>query len=72
MSNDDLKKVNNRDQLERNYKNNNSKIKKASIIVASTAATLGSMIALKNNGKAIIDAGKTIVHNRRYKQLKLW
>lgn len=72
MSNDDLRKVNNRDSLERNYKNNNSRIKKASIIVGATAATLGSVVAIKNNSKTIIDAGKTIVHNRRYKQLKLW
>ena len=47
-------------------------IARGAAIVATTAATLGGIVAIKNNGKDLINAGKAIVHSRRYKQLKLW
>lgn len=40
--------------------------------MATTAATLGGIVAIKNNGKDLINAGKAIIRSRRYKQLKLW
>ena len=46
MSNDDLRKVNNRDSLERTYKNNNSKVGKTIAIVGTTAGVIGSLNAI--------------------------
>lgn len=60
MSNEDLRKVNNRDQLERTYRNNNSKIAKGAAIVGMTAGTVGSISAIMKNGPHIIKTGKKL------------
>lgn len=62
MSNAELRKLNERQNLERNYKSlNPGAIKKGATIVAATAATLGTIVSLKNNGKQVIDMGKSAV-----------
>ncbi len=73
LSNAELKKINERRRLESEYvRLNPNTLRKGATIVATTAATLGGIVAIKNNGKDLINAGKAIVHNMRYKQLKLW
>lgn len=73
LSNAELKKINERRRLESEYvRLHPNTLKKGATIVAATAATLGGIVAIKNNGKDLINAGKAIVHSRRYKQLKLW
>lgn len=73
LSNAELKKINERRRLESEYvRLNPNTLRKGATIVATTAATLGGIVAIKNNSKDLINAGKAIVHNMRYKQLKLW
>lgn len=73
LSNAELKKINERRRLESEYvRLHPNTLKKGATIVATTAATLGGIVAIKNNGKDLINAGKAIVRSRRYKQLKLW
>lgn len=60
MSNDDLRKVNNRDSLERTYKKNNSKITKIMAIVGATAGTVGSVSAIMKNTPEIMSTGKRV------------
>lgn len=73
LSNAELKKINERRRLESEYvRLHPNTIKKGATIVATTAATLGGIVAIKNNGKDLIKSGKAIVLSRRYKQLKLW
>lgn len=73
LSNAELKKINERRRLESEYvRLHPNTLKKGAAIVATTAATLGGIVAIKNNGKDLINAGKAIVRSRRYKQLKLW
>ena len=62
MSNAELKKLNERRNLERNYQQlNPNTIKKGIAIAGTTAAALGTMAALYNNGNQIISIGKKIV-----------
>lgn len=73
LSNAELKKINERRRLESEYvRLHPNTLKKGATIVATTAAALGGIVAIKNNGKDLINAGKAIVRSRRYKQLKLW
>lgn len=73
LSNAELKKINERRRLESEYvRLHPNTIKKGVTIVAATAATLGGIVAIKNNGKDLINTGKAIVHSRRYRQLKIW
>lgn len=73
LSNAELKKINERRRLESEYvRLNPNTLRKSATIVATTAATLGGIVAIKNNGKDLINAGKAIVHNMHYKRLKLW
>jgi len=58
MSNDELKTLNKRRQLETDYKRLNKK--KIATIVGSTALALGTYASLRNNGKTIIDDGKGV------------
>ena len=73
MSNAELRKLNDRQNLERNYKlANPNVIKRGAVLAATTAATMGTVIALRNNGKQILDIGKSIAYNAKYKQMKLF
>ena len=73
LSNAELKKINERRRLESEYvRLHPNTLKKGAMIVAATAATLGGIVAIKNNSKDLINSGKAIIRNRRYKQLKLW
>lgn len=73
MSNAELRKLNERQNLERNHRQlNPNAIKRGLSIVGATAGAMGTVIALKNNGQQIIDIGKTIAHNSKYKQMKLF
>lgn len=62
MSNAELKKLNERMNLERNYKQNNPGALKTGMAVAgATAAALGTVVALYSNGHKIIKIGESIV-----------
>ena len=62
MSTDDLRKVNNRDSLERTYKNNNSKVGKTIAIVGTTAGVIGSLNAILKNSPRVVANGKKAVN----------
>ena len=62
MSNDDLRKVNNRDSLERTYKNNNSKVGRTIAIVGTTAGVIGSLNAILKNSPRVVANGKKAVN----------
>ena len=73
MSNEELRKLNDRRNLERNYRSlNPSVVKKGVAIVAATAATMGSIVAVRNNGKQLLEMGRSIVNSTKYKQLRLF
>lgn len=73
MSNAELRKLNERKNLERNYKQLNPNIiKKGATAVAVTAGTMGSILLLKNNSKQLIDIGKSIAYSAKYRQMKLF
>ena len=62
MSNAELKKLNERRNLERNYHQlNPNAVKRGIAVAATTAAALGTMTALYNNGNQLINIGKKIV-----------
>lgn len=62
MSNAELRKLNERQQLEQTHKNlNPSKVKKAIAIASTSAAVLGTMMQLYSNGDKTIKLGKSIV-----------
>ena len=68
MSNAELKKLNERRNLERNYQQlNPNAIKKGIAIAGTTAAALGTMAALYNNGNQIINIGKKVVEGMNKK-----
>lgn len=61
MSNAELRKVNERIQLERQYGNlNPSHIKKGMAIASSAAAIMGTVVTVANNAGKMIDLGKKI------------
>ena len=61
MSNAELRKLTERQQLERNYSNlNPNLIKKGIVAVAAIAGALGTIVSIKNNGAALINTGKKI------------
>ena len=68
MSNAELRKLNERQNLEYQYKRQNSKIKKAAAIVGATAATLGAINAIKNTTPQLISSGKSVVQNMKYQK----
>ena len=73
MSNADLQKLNKRQELERKHKQlNPNAIKKGMNIAVVTAAGMGTILAVKNNGKQIIDAGRNVVNSFKYKQMRLF
>ena len=62
MSNAELRKLNERQNLEKNHKSlNPSVISKGAKIAAATAATLGTIVALESSGKHVISSGKKAV-----------
>ena len=59
MSNTELRKLNERQNLERNYKQaNKSRIAKGMAFITSAAATTGTILTLYNNSGKLIDIGK--------------
>ena len=62
MSNAELRKLNERQNLERQYKSlNQNTIQKGLKIAGATAATLGTVVGLYENGHKIIKIGKNVV-----------
>ena len=62
MSNSELRRVNERQNLERNYKMANPNvIKKGVVALGAVAATLGTITAIQKNGGKIVKSGKKIV-----------
>lgn len=69
MSNKELKTVNERRNLEQNYRNlNPNAIKKGIAIAGTTVAALGTVAALYKHGKTIVAGGKKVLE--RYKKVK--
>lgn len=61
MSNAELQRVNNRTQLEQNYKRlHPSSVKKGIAIVAASAATMNTLLNLYNNSDKIVKAGSRV------------
>lgn len=61
MSNAELRKLTERQQLERNYSQlNPSHIKKGMAIAGGVAAGLGTVVGIYTNGSKLIDIGKKI------------
>lgn len=61
MSNNELMKLNNRKQLERNYKQlNPNALKKGLAVAGATVAAIGTISALSKSGRQIIRTGKII------------
>lgn len=61
MSNAEIRKLNDRTQLEQNYKRlHPSTVKKGMAIVGATAAAMGTAMSLYNNGSAVIKTGKSV------------
>ena len=59
MSNAELRKLNERQNLERNYRQlNKSHIAKGMAFITSAAATTGTVLALYNNSGKLINIGK--------------
>lgn len=62
MSNAELRKLNERRNLERNYRQlNPNTVAKGVAVVGATAALLGSLNGIKKNGKSLIKSGKIVV-----------
>ena len=62
MTNDELKKANERLRLEQENKRlNPSSIKKGLIFAGATAAALGTYAGIRNNGRLLISDGKNFV-----------
>ena len=71
MSNDEIKTLNKRKQLENDYKRlNKGQIAKGMAIVGSTAAFTASVITLKNNAPQLIKSGKNAVDALKNLKLK--
>ena len=61
LSNQELKTLNERTRLEKEYKSlNPSKIKKGMAIAGTVAAAMGTAVTLYNNGSKIVSIGKDI------------
>ena len=71
MSNDEIKTLNKRKQLETDYKRlNKGQIAKGMAIVGSTAAFTASVITIKNNAPQLIKSGKNAVDALKNLKLK--
>ena len=63
LTNAELKKLNERQNLERNYKSlNPNAVSKGAKAVAASAAALGTIVALRKNGKQVLAMGKSAVN----------
>lgn len=61
MSNAEIQKINNRTQLEQNYKRlHPSSVKKGIAVVAASAATMNTLLNLYNNSDKIVKAGSKV------------
>lgn len=61
MTNAELNKLNNRMNLERNYRQlNPNAVKKGLVIAGTVAGALGTVIALHTNSKNVINIGKEV------------
>ena len=64
MSNAELRKLTERQQLERNYSSlNPSAIQKGLVAAAAVAGALGTIASLQKNGKKVLDMGHKAVKN---------
>ena len=71
MSNDEIKTLNKRKQLENDYKRlNKGQIAKGMAIVGSTAAFTASVITIKNNTPQLIKSGKNAVDSLKKFKLR--
>lgn len=71
MSNDEIKTLNKRKELENNYKRlNKGQIVKGMAIVGSTAAFTASLITIKNNTPQLIKSGKNAVDSLKKFKLR--
>ena len=70
MSNEEIRTLNKRKQLESDYKRlNRGKIAKGMAIVGSTAAFTASVITIKNNAPQLIEAGRVAYNTIKKKIL---
>ena len=61
LTNAELRKLNERIQLEQTYSRlNPSKVKKGLAFVGATVGTMGTVLSLYNNSNQLISAGKTV------------
>ena len=59
----ELRKINERKNLERNYRSlNPNAIKRGMAAVGTIAAGMGTIVAIQKNGKKIVTIGKNIVN----------
>ena len=73
MSNAELKRYNERLNLEQNYSRlNRSKVKNGIAVVAAISAGLGTVGALYDNGAKLVKLGKMVVHSKPVKAAVDW
>lgn len=66
LSNKELQEYNNRKNLERSFKSFDAGvIKKGATALATTAAVMSSVVAIKNNAPQVMEAGKSILSKMR-------
>lgn len=66
MSNAELRKLTERQQLERNYSQlNPSHIKKGLAVAGAIAGAMGTVAAIYNNGNNLVKIGKTVVNKMK-------
>lgn len=72
LSNAELRKLNDRQQLERTHKSlNKSTIAKGMAAVGAVVGTMGTVLALHDNGSRLIKIGKKMAFDHKYKQLRI-
>lgn len=72
MSNAELRKLTERQQLEQNYSRlNPSAVKKGLSVAAGVAAGLGTVTALYTNADKVVSIGKKVAQDYRYRQMKI-
>lgn len=61
MSNNELRKLNERQRLESQYKQQNSKILKGIAAVTAAGAVVGAMTNIKKNSPGLVESGRNMV-----------